>query len=118
MNDEVKQYLQPGKKNLILMYILYLCGVVMPLFPLVGMVVSSINREVGDKVLASHYLFLLRTFGLGLIGFIISYIIPLAFINILLYIVVSLWFILRVSVGLKYLVDNLAHPNPLTFWIK
>jgi uncharacterized membrane protein len=26
MSDDVKEYLDPGKKNLILIYILYLCG--------------------------------------------------------------------------------------------
>jgi len=35
MNDEIKRYLEPGKKNLILVYILYLGGIIIPILPVI-----------------------------------------------------------------------------------
>lgn len=38
MSDDIKEYLDPGKKNLILIYVLYLCGIIIPILPIIGVV--------------------------------------------------------------------------------
>lgn len=118
MNDEIKEYIKTGKKNLILIYVLYLCGIVAPIFPLVGVVMAYINRAAADQFLASHYIFVFRTFLLGCLGVFVSIITTLIFIGPVIYALVLIWFILRTAIGLKYIADNREHPNPTTFWIK
>ena len=118
MNDEIKEYFSPGKKNLIAVYILYLCGVVAPVLPLIGVILAYINKDIKDRLLASHYTFLIRTFFMGLVGIIVSTITTIILIGPILYIMVIIWFVIRIVIGLKYLIDNIEYPNPLTFWIK
>jgi uncharacterized membrane protein len=117
MDEKVKQYLEASKKNLTVIYILYLCGVVVPVFVLIGAVMAYVNKDKGDRILAGHYIFILRTFVIGLIGYIISIITTVILIGPILYMGLCGWFIARIVMGLKYLVEDYPHPNPLTFWI-
>ena len=118
MDKEIKQYIQAGKKNLTMLYILYLCGIVAPLLPVIGAIFAYLNKDIKDKMLASHYIFIFRTFYIGFIGIIISFITTIIFIGPLLYICVVIWFILRIAFGFKYLLNDMPHPNYMTFWIK
>jgi len=118
MDKEIKQYMQAGKKNLTVLYILYLCGVVAPLLPLIGAIFAYVNRDVADRYLATHYTFILRTFCIGLVGIVITFITTIIFIGPILYIALVIWFLLRIIIGFKYLLNDTAHPNCKTFWIK
>ncbi len=127
MNDDLKQYLLAGKKNLVLIYILYLCGFVAPIFPLIGAVMAYLHKDCSDYFCRSHYIFTLRTFVISLGAFILSFIITLVFISLIpvlafiapvSYFLLTGWFILRVAVGFKYLVEDKAHPNPKTWLIR
>jgi uncharacterized membrane protein len=112
MDKEIKKYINAGKTNLIVIYILFLCGVVAPLLPIIGAVFAYINKDIKDRLLASHYTFILRTFCIGFIGIIISMITTIILIG------PFVWFILRIAIGLKYLLNDTGHPNYMTYWIK
>jgi uncharacterized membrane protein len=118
MDKQIKEYTKAGKKNLIILYILYLCGVVAPLLPAIGVIFAYINKEAQNNFLSSHYIFLFRTFCLGFLGFIIAKITMLVFIGLLVYFALAIWFILRVAIGFKYLLNDQHYPNPMTYWIK
>ncbi len=129
MSESIKEYLGPGKKNLILIYILYLGGIILPLLPIIGAVFAFINQNHKiDKteLLKSHYKFAFRTFILGLlmgafatfIAFITFFTPILLFFMPILYISIFVWFVVRSIVAIKYLLEETPHPNPLTFWIK
>lgn len=118
MNDEIKEYFAASKKNLIAIYMLYLCGVVAPVLPLIGVILAYINKDIKDKILASHYTFVIRTFCIGLVGMIISIVTTIILIGPILYVMIVIWFVIRIVIGFKYLVENIEYPNPLTFWIK
>ncbi len=118
MNEEIKQYLQPGKKNIILIYICYLGGFMFPILPIVGGAFAYANQLDQNNFLQSHYLFAFRTFCVCMVGFILSFITSLIFIGLILYIIVLVWFVMRSIIALQFLFQNLPHPNPLTFWIK
>lgn len=115
MDKEIKQYVQAGKKNLTVLYILNLCGVVAPLLPLISAVFAFVNRDIADRYLATHYIFLLRTF---FISVIIAFITKIIFIGSIIYIALIIWFLLRIIFGFKYLLNDNAHPNCKTFGIK
>ncbi len=118
MDKEIKRYTEPGKKNLIVLYVLFLCGIVAPLLPVIGAVFAYINKDIADKTFASHYTFMLRTFCIGVIGLIISAVTTVILIGPILYVCLAIWFILRIAVGFKYLLNDLPHPNYMTYWIK
>lgn len=116
MNDEIKKYIEPGKKNLILVYILYLGGIIIPILPLVGVVFANMNHN--DERWRSHYIFAFRTFGFGLLGIFVAMITTLIFIGPILYMMIFVWFVVRSIIALQFLLEDSSHPNPLTLWIK
>ncbi|MDG1436481.1 MAG: hypothetical protein P8P83_01675 [Rickettsiaceae bacterium] len=118
MQDTVKEYLEPGKKNLILIYVLFLLGSFLPLFPIIGAVLAYANTNNTNLMLRSHYVFAFRTFWLSIIGFCISFITAFIFIGILLYMIVFVWVVVRSIIALQYVLSDSTHPDPLTFWIK
>ncbi len=118
MSDEIKQYLEPGKKNLILVYALYLIGMIVPILPIVGAVFAYANQVSQNNFLKTHYIFAVRTFLFGIIGFIISLFTMIIFIGPFIYLVVLVWFVVRSIIALQYVIQDAPHPNPTTFWIK
>ena len=117
MDKQLKEYTESGKKNLIVVYILYLCGVVAPILPVIGVFFAYMNKDKGDNFATSHYIFLFRTFGLAILGWIMSYIFTFI-IGVVLYFALAIWYILRVAIGFKYLIEDNSYPNPMTYWIK
>lgn len=135
MEDVIKQYLTPGKKNVLLIYITYLSVLIMPFAPIIGAYFAYKNMQHKDTFLRSHYTLALRTFLISaaillgvlvvtVIGLGITFIFNLemlAFIGgivaMLIYYILFMWIILRSIIAIKLLVEDKAHPNPLTFWI-
>ena len=118
MSEEIKEYLQPGKKNIILIYILFLSSVAFPIVSLLGGAFAYANKSHSNKVWQSHYLFAFRTFYILLVGVVLWLMMNLIFIAPLLYVIVLIWSVMRGVFALQFLFQNLPHPNPLTFWIR
>jgi uncharacterized membrane protein len=118
MSDEIKQYLEPGKKNLILIYILYLFGTIGPILPIIGAVFAFANKTNSNNLYSTHYTFAFRSFCLWLCGVLVAMIFTFANIGLLLKILIFVWFIVRSIIALQYLLEKKPHPNPLTLWIK
>ncbi|RYE05920.1 MAG: hypothetical protein EOP33_01525 [Rickettsiaceae bacterium] len=121
MKNLLTEYLKPNSKNMALIYIMYLCSVVVPLLAIFAMIILYLNRKYYDDSCRTHYVFLLRTFVIKfLIAFIItifSAIPPINILGFLFNLLTSIWFICRAAFGFKYLVTEKEHPNPLTLWI-
>jgi len=118
MSEEIKQYLDPGKKNLILIYVLYLCGILVPIFPIVGAIFAFANQNNANDLWRSHYVFAFRTFIVAVAGAFLAMITTLIFIGPVLGVLVVVWVAVRSIVALQFLLEGVPHPNPLTFWIK
>ncbi|WP_425363023.1 DUF4870 family protein [Candidatus Tisiphia endosymbiont of Hybos culiciformis] len=118
MDKEIKKYIKAGRPNLVVVYILFLCGIVAPLLPIIGAVFSYINKDIKNKYLASHYIFIWRTFWMGFVGIMISMITTIILIGSVLYLCLLVWFILRIAMGFKYLLNGTEHPNYMTYWLK
>ena len=118
MSDDIKEYLDPGKKNLVIIYVLYLCGIIIPILPIVGAVFAFANQGYKKELWQSHYVFAFRTFYLGVAGAFVAMITTFIFIVPILYILIFVWFVVRSIVAMQYLLEGNPHPNPLTFWIK
>ena len=100
MRNKINTYLQPGKHNIILIYVLYLVGLVNPIIPFLGGAFAYGNKSSHNKLWQSHYLLK----NLILMGFV-------------LYIAVFVWLIIRSMFALRFLLQDLPYPNPSTFWI-
>lgn len=133
MQDEIKKYTQAGKKNIILVYALYLLGVVfmMYLFPIIGACICLYNFNNPNHVWQTHYEFALRSFAIGALALIIIWVVGITCISVfntgiifgpimiaVSSVLVSVWFIVRGIIALQFLLDEKAHPNPKTVWIK
>ena len=117
MRNKINTYLQPGKKNITLIYILYLIGLMNPMTPFVGGVFAYANKSSHNKLWQSHYLFALKNFYIYMVWFVLSLIKNLIFMGFVLYIAVFVRLVIRSMFALRFLFQDLPYPNPSTFWI-
>lgn len=136
MEDLLKQYLAPGKKNIILIYMTFLAGLINILLPIIGACLAFKHLEETNKYLRGHYIFAFRTFCISavaaiimaiftFIGFAITYLSDLeifAFIGglgaLAVYYFVFVWVVVRSIIAIQYVVEDKEHPNSLTFGFK
>lgn len=121
MNNDILEYLQTSKKNITLIYIFYFCGILylwgvtIPIFPIIGVILAHINKEGSSGLLLTHYDFLIRTFWYSILVLIGAKILPI--FGMIVYIAFLIWYTCRNVIGFRYLLHDRSHPNPLTLWI-
>lgn len=109
---QTDRWLEPGKLNLQVIYILYLLSFVIGISGIVGIVLAHINRGKSEPWLESHYTWAIRTFWLGLLGAVVSMVLMMVMIGMLTMILVVVWVIVRTVVGLQKLSRNEPIDNP------
>lgn len=111
------RWLEPGKTNLQVIYVLYLLSFIFSGIPvLIGVVMAYINRGKSAPWIDTHYTWLIRTFWIGLLYSLIAAILTLAFIGVILMIAVLVWIIIRCIIGLQALGRGEPIRNPQS-WI-
>ncbi|MEM7443792.1 MAG: hypothetical protein AAF414_10730 [Pseudomonadota bacterium] len=113
--DDGSRYVESGKDNVQLIYILYLVAFVVGITMLVGVVMAYLNRGNGADWTRSHYTFLIRTFWIGLLYGIISGLLALVLIGFALAVLTAIWIIVRCVKGLQLVGRREAVPNPETW---
>ncbi len=102
--DVIGAYLHPGRNNVMLIYILYLLGLV-PAFGavpiIVGFVMALLNRASDDKVWASHYEYQFRQAAIGLLFVVISAILIFVVVGLAGLVLTAVWWIVRSVKGLQ-----------------
>ncbi len=96
-------------------YILYLI-ICVPALPVLGVIFAYIFENDAKSILKSHYLYLIRSFWIGLLYFIISSLLIFLVIGLLLLPICIIWWLIRIVKGLKSLMRDEPIPNPKT-WI-
>lgn len=109
---QTDRWLEPGKTNLQVIYVLYLASFVIGITGIVGIVLAHINRGKSEAWLESHYTWAIRTFWLGLLGALVSGVLMIVVIGMLLMPLVALWVIIRTIVGLQKLGRNEPIADP------
>lgn len=102
-----------------LTYLLYLVGLFTAVPIIVGLIVAYVARAGSSSGAHTHYDFLIRTFWLGVVGFVLAAIATaiLAITIILAWIPFTLlwiWFVVRCVTGLLIVMRNERHPEPNT----
>lgn len=95
-----------------IIYILYLAGLITGVTTLIGVVMAYMNRDTAPDWLKSHYQFQIRTFWIMLLYAIIAGVLTLVFIGFLLFLLITVWWIIRCVKGLNMLGQRAAYPNP------
>jgi len=110
---QTDRWLEPGKTNVKVIYILYLAGLVIGVSGLIGIVFAYINRGKSEPWIETHYTWLIRTFWIGLLYGLIACVLMVVFIGMFLLFAVAVWFIARCIVGLQALSrgDPVAKPQ-------
>lgn len=102
LQSEAQSWIEPGQKNVQLVYILYLVSLITAFLPLiVGMVMAYMNRGNSEEWIDSHYTYAIRTFWMGLLYSFICFVTAFIFIGFLLAIAVLVWFVIRCLKGLQ-----------------
>ncbi len=109
---QTDRWLEPGKTNLQVIYILYLASFVIGITGLVGIVLAYLNRGKSAPWLESHYTWAIRTFWIGLLGSFISFVLFFVAIGMLTIVLVAIWIIVRTVIGLQKLGRNEPIDNP------
>lgn len=110
-------WLDGGIKTVQLCYILNFIGLVFPLTFIISCVFAYIHRGNSESYLKTHYHYIIRTFFISLICFIISFILTFIFIGILLNFILVIWFIIRNVKGVIAITNKqpIINPNKLGF---
>jgi uncharacterized membrane protein len=109
---QTDRWLEPGKTNLQVIYILYLASFVIGISGIVGIVLAYLNRGKSEAWLESHYTWAIRTFWIGLLGSFISFILFVVVIGMFTIILVAIWVIVRTVIGLQKLGRNEPIADP------
>ena len=110
------RWLEPGKTNVQVIYILYLAGFVIGITPLIGVVLAYVNRGRSAAWIETHYTWAIRTFWIGLLYALISFILAFILVGFLLMLATAVWFILRCTFGLQALTRDEPMKNPQS-WV-
>ncbi len=114
---QTDRWLEPGKLNLQIIYILYLASFVIGISGIVGIVLAHLNRGKSEPWLESHYTWAIRTFWLGMLGALISVVLMIVMIGMLTMLLVGIWIIVRTIIGLQKLNRNEPIANPQSWLI-
>jgi uncharacterized membrane protein len=111
-------YIHPGKENVMLIYVLYLVGLI-PAFGvvpiLVGFIMALLNRQNATGPWASHYEYQFRQAIAGLIAAVVSGILVIVVVGLIGLLLVAIWWIVRSVKGLQAASHEQPIPNPASY---
>lgn len=114
---QTDRWLEPGKTNVLIIYLLYLAGFVIGITPILGIVLAYMNRGRSEPWIETHYSWAIRTFWIAILYSLIAVLLMIVGIGFLLMIAVVVWLIVRVIVGLQALNRDEPIRNPQSWWI-
>ena len=109
---DASSWIQPGKLNAQLVYILYLVSLAIGLTVLVGLVFAYMNRGNSEDWVDTHYTYAIRTFWIGLLYSFICLILAFVGIGFVLMFLALVWFVVRCVKGLQALTRDEPIANP------
>lgn len=110
-------WLEPGKTNIQVIYVLYLVGFIIGISAVVGIVLAYLNRGKSEPWVETHYTWAIRTFWIAVLGAIVSMLLMVIGIGFLLMIALAVWVIVRCVVGLQRAGRNEAIRDPYSWLI-
>lgn len=116
--DVIGPYLHPGRENAMLIYVLYLVGLI-PAFGvvpiLIGFVMALLNRQTTQGVWGSHYEYQFRQAAVGLGFAVVSFILAFVLIGFIGFILLAIWWIVRSVKGLQLASRDMPIADPRSY---
>jgi uncharacterized membrane protein len=112
LDPDMNRILGPNPSNANLIYILYLCALLVGVTMLIGLILAYMNRAKAPDWLQTHYTFLIRTFWIGGLYFAICFVTSFILVGLLLFLVLFAWFIVRLLRGMQALGQREAINDP------
>mgnify|MGYP001346822437 CR=1 FL=1 len=106
-----------GRSNLQLIYALYLVSFITGLTAIIGIIFAHINREKAMGWLETHYVYAIRTFWIGLVYGVISFLLTFVLIGFVTGVLAAIWFAVRCIKGLIAVGNREPIANPQTWWL-
>ncbi|RYB97010.1 DUF4870 family protein [Ciceribacter ferrooxidans] len=110
-------WMDPGKLNVQIIYVLYLASFVIGITAVVGVVFAYLNRGKSDPWLETHYTWAIRTFWIGILYVAISVVLTLALVGVILAIATAVWVIVRCVIGLQRVSNDQPIERPESWLI-
>lgn len=110
------EQLKNSSRIFLIVYILYLLVIPFPFLTLVGLIFAYVFRSDAQDYLASHATYLIRSFWMGFLYFIISGILCFVLVGYLLIFIVEVWWLIRMAIGLKSLLEQKPIMNVNSWW--
>lgn len=114
---QTDRWLEPGRTNIQVIYVLYLVGFIIGISAIVGIVLAYLNRGKSEPWMETHYTWAIRTFWIALLGALVSLVLMIIGIGFLLMIALAVWVIVRCVVGLQLVARNEAIRDPQSWLI-
>jgi uncharacterized membrane protein len=116
-SGETAGWIEPGRQNAQLVYILYLLSLAIGLTGLVGLVFAYMNRGNSEAWVDTHYTYAIRTFWIGLLYSLICLALAIVGIGFLLMFAALVWFVIRCIKGLQAITRSEPIDNPETWLV-
>lgn len=114
---ETDRWLEPGKVNVQVIYVLYLVAFAVGITAIIGVVLAYLNRGKGAPWLQTHYTWAIRTFWIALLFGVISALLMVLLIGFLGFIATAVWIVVRCVVGLQRAAREEPISNPESWMI-
>jgi uncharacterized membrane protein len=110
--------IRPGPVNVKLIYAAYLASLAIPFAALLGVFVAHQALKANPTAwLATHYVFQIRTFWIGLVANLLAYAASFAGVGLLLFPLIAVWVVARSVKGLIRVAHRAPVENPNGFFV-
>lgn len=110
-------WMDPGKLNVQIVYVLYLLSFLVGITSIIGVVIAYVNRGKSGGWVDTHYTWAIRTFWISLLYSLISLILTLMVIGVLGFIATLVWVVIRCVIGLQKASRGEPIANPQSWLI-
>ncbi|NVD37904.1 hypothetical protein HT585_03485 [Ensifer sp. HO-A22] len=114
---ETDRWLEPGKINVQVIYVLYLVAFAVGITAIIGVVLAYLNRGKGAPWVQTHYMWAIRTFWIAVLFSVISALLMVLLIGFLGFIATAVWIVVRCVVGLQRAAREEPISNPESWMI-
>jgi uncharacterized membrane protein len=111
------RWLEPGKTNVQIVYVLYLAGFAIGITPLIGLIIAYMNRGKAGGLVDTHYTYAIRTFWIGLLYSLVAMLLMLLLIGFVILFAVVIWVVVRCVIGLQKASNDEPIANPESWLI-
>lgn len=112
LSRDTDRWLEPGKVNVQIIYLLYLVGFAIGVTVLIGLVLAYLNRDKAEGWARTHYVWAIRTFWIALLFGVISALLTTVLIGVLGFFATAVWIVVRCVIGLQKAAREEPISNP------